>query len=124
MQEWRGDHFARYGDGTYGCGDGSARGSVGRGINRLRYVQGRGQGHGDNGHRSCGKDRRQERPLSAPEEVTPFEEMSMKTSPHDVQVLIVDDNPLIRDLICDGMQAHCTVISASDGAVRLHTDRK
>lgn len=43
----------------------------------------------------------------------------MKTSSHDVQVLIVDDNPLIRDLMCCGMQAHCTVIPAADGADAL-----
>jgi CheY-like chemotaxis protein len=45
--------------------------------------------------------------------------MSMKTSSHDVQVLIVDDNPLIRDLMCRGMEAHCTVIPATDGADAL-----
>jgi CheY-like chemotaxis protein len=44
----------------------------------------------------------------------------MKTlSSNDVQVLIVDDNPLIRDLMCSGMEPHCTVISASDGADAL-----
>ena len=43
----------------------------------------------------------------------------MKTSSNDVQVLIVDDNPLIRDLICHGMESHCTVISATDGADAL-----
>src|SRR5580693_758986 len=43
----------------------------------------------------------------------------MKTSSNDVQVLIVDDNPLIRDLMCHGMQPHCTVISATDGADAL-----
>ena len=30
---------------------------------------------------------------------------------NDVQVLIVDDNPLIRDLMCRGMESHCAVIS-------------
>ena len=43
----------------------------------------------------------------------------MKTSSNDVQVLIVDDNPLIRDLMCRGMGAHCTVIPATDGADAL-----
>jgi len=43
----------------------------------------------------------------------------MKTSSHDVQVLIVDDNPLIRTLMCEGMETHCTVISATDGADAL-----
>jgi len=43
----------------------------------------------------------------------------MKTSSSDVQVLIVDDNPLIRDLICHGMESHCAVISATDGADAL-----
>jgi len=37
----------------------------------------------------------------------------------DVHVLIVDDNPLIRDLICRGMQPHCEVISSTDGADAL-----
>ena len=43
----------------------------------------------------------------------------MKTSSNDVHVLIVDDNPLIRDLMCHGMESHCTVISATDGADAL-----
>jgi len=43
----------------------------------------------------------------------------MKTSSTDVQVLIVDDNPLIRDLMCRGMESHCSVISATDGADAL-----
>ena len=43
----------------------------------------------------------------------------MKTSSNDVQVLIVDDNPLIRDLMCHGMEPHCTVIAATDGADAL-----
>jgi CheY-like chemotaxis protein len=43
----------------------------------------------------------------------------MKTPSHDVQVLIVDDNPLVRDLMCHGMEPHCTVISAADGADAL-----
>jgi CheY-like chemotaxis protein len=45
--------------------------------------------------------------------------MSMKAPLHDVHVLIVDDNPLIRDLMCRGMAAHCTVIPATDGADAL-----
>ena len=43
----------------------------------------------------------------------------MKTSSNDVQVLIVDDNPLIRDLMCRGMEAHCNVVAATDGADAL-----
>lgn len=43
----------------------------------------------------------------------------MSASSHDVQVLIVDDNPLIRDLMCRGMEPHCSVISSSDGADAL-----
>src|SRR6202521_4509809 len=43
----------------------------------------------------------------------------MKTPTHDVQVLIVDDNPLVRDLMCQGMEPHCAVISAADGADAL-----
>jgi CheY-like chemotaxis protein len=43
----------------------------------------------------------------------------MKTSSNDVQVLIVDDNPMIRDLMCQGMESHCTVIPATDGADAL-----
>jgi CheY-like chemotaxis protein len=43
----------------------------------------------------------------------------MKTSSNDVQVLIVDDNPLIRDLMRHGMEPHCTVILATDGADAL-----
>jgi CheY-like chemotaxis protein len=43
----------------------------------------------------------------------------MSTSSHNVHVLIVDDNPVIRDLICRGMESHCEVISATDGADAL-----
>jgi len=43
----------------------------------------------------------------------------MNASPHDVQVLIVDDNPLVRQLMCRGMESHCTIISAADGADAL-----
>ena len=37
----------------------------------------------------------------------------------DVQVLIVDDNPLIRDLLCRGMEPYCSVIASTDGADAL-----
>src|ERR1035437_1270236 len=43
----------------------------------------------------------------------------MKTPPHDIRVLIVDDNPLVRDLMCHGMEPHCQVIAAADGADAL-----
>src|ERR1700731_1242764 len=43
----------------------------------------------------------------------------MKAPSQDVQVLIVDDNPMIRDLMCHGMEPHCNVISSSDGADAL-----
>ena len=43
----------------------------------------------------------------------------MNASSHDVQVLIVDDNPLVRELMCHGMEPHCTIISAADGADAL-----
>ncbi len=36
-----------------------------------------------------------------------------------VQVLVVDDNPTVRDLMCRGMESYCKVISASDGADAL-----
>lgn len=43
----------------------------------------------------------------------------MKNQSQGVHLLIVDDNPLIRDLMCRGMEAHCEVISSSDGADAL-----
>lgn len=43
----------------------------------------------------------------------------MTNPSQDVHLLIVDDNPLIRDLMCRGMQPHCEVISSSDGADAL-----
>src|ERR1019366_9747144 len=43
----------------------------------------------------------------------------MKTPPHDIQVLVVDDNLLVRDLMCHGMEPHCQVIAAADGADAL-----
>src|ERR1019366_3454148 len=43
----------------------------------------------------------------------------MKTPPHDIRVLVVDDNPLVRDLMCHGMEPYCKVIAAADGADAL-----
>jgi CheY-like chemotaxis protein len=43
----------------------------------------------------------------------------MKNPSQSVQLLIVDDNPMIRDLMCRGMESHCSVISSSDGADAL-----
>lgn len=43
----------------------------------------------------------------------------MTPSSHNVHVLIVDDNPVIRNLISRGMESHCEVISATDGADAL-----
>jgi len=43
----------------------------------------------------------------------------MSNPSHSVHVLIVDDNPLVRDLMCRGMEPHCVVISSSDGADAL-----
>lgn len=43
----------------------------------------------------------------------------MDTSSQNVQVLIVDDNPVIRDLITQGMQNHCVVTESVDGADAL-----
>jgi CheY-like chemotaxis protein len=37
----------------------------------------------------------------------------------DVKVLVVDDNPLVRDLIAKGLEPHCEVCAASDGADAL-----
>jgi CheY-like chemotaxis protein len=43
----------------------------------------------------------------------------MSTSSHNVHVLIVDDNPVIRALICRAMEPHCQVTLSSDGADAL-----
>lgn len=43
----------------------------------------------------------------------------MSDPSQDVQVLIVDDNPLIRELMCRGMEPHCSVTASSDGADAL-----
>jgi CheY-like chemotaxis protein len=43
----------------------------------------------------------------------------MNAPSQDVQVLIVDDNPMIRDLMCRGMETHCVVTSSCDGADAL-----
>src|SRR5712692_8755178 len=36
-----------------------------------------------------------------------------------VRVLLVDDNPLVLDLLAQGMEPHCEVATASDGADAL-----
>jgi CheY-like chemotaxis protein len=43
----------------------------------------------------------------------------MNAPSQNVQVLIVDDNPLIRELMCRGMAGHCAVTSSRDGADAL-----
>jgi CheY-like chemotaxis protein len=43
----------------------------------------------------------------------------MDASPQNVQVLIVDDNPIIRSLIAHGMEEHCAVTESGDGADAL-----
>jgi CheY-like chemotaxis protein len=43
----------------------------------------------------------------------------MNAPSQNVQVLIVDDNPLIRELMCRGMEGHCAVTSSCDGADAL-----
>src|SRR6266481_5277033 len=43
----------------------------------------------------------------------------MKAPSQGVQVLIVEDNPMIRELMCRAMESHCDVISSSDGADAL-----
>ena len=43
----------------------------------------------------------------------------MSNPSQDVQLLIVDDNPLVRDLMCRGMEPHCSVTASSDGADAL-----
>ncbi|HSZ19659.1 MAG TPA: response regulator [Candidatus Acidoferrum sp.] len=43
----------------------------------------------------------------------------MNAPSQDVQVLIVDDNPMIRELMCRGMETHCVVTSSCDGADAL-----
>jgi CheY-like chemotaxis protein len=43
----------------------------------------------------------------------------MNAPSQNVQVLIVDDNPLIRELMCRGMAGHCAVTSSCDGADAL-----
>ncbi len=43
----------------------------------------------------------------------------MKTPLKSVKVLVVDDNPLVLDLIVKGMDPHCEVLTATDGADAL-----
>jgi CheY-like chemotaxis protein len=43
----------------------------------------------------------------------------MSSPSQGVQVLIVDDNPMIRELMCRGMEPHCAVTSSGDGADAL-----
>src|SRR3989449_6721028 len=43
----------------------------------------------------------------------------MTTSSKSVRVLVADDNPLVLDLIANGMEPHCEVTIATDGADAL-----
>jgi len=40
-------------------------------------------------------------------------------SSKSVRLLVAEDNPLVRDLIANGMEPHCEVIFANDGADAL-----
>src|SRR5262249_14026125 len=43
----------------------------------------------------------------------------MMTALKNIRMLVVDDNPLVLDLIAKGMEPHCEVLTASDGADAL-----
>src|SRR5216683_3862691 len=43
----------------------------------------------------------------------------MTSSSKSVRVLVADDNPLVLDLIANGMEPHCEVVKATDGADAL-----
>lgn len=43
----------------------------------------------------------------------------MMTPLKNIKVLVADDNPLVRELMAKGMEAHCEVITATDGTDAL-----
>jgi CheY-like chemotaxis protein len=43
----------------------------------------------------------------------------MMTPHKGIKMLVVDDNPLVLDLVAKGMEPHCEVLTASDGADAL-----
>ncbi|HYL10956.1 MAG TPA: response regulator [Candidatus Acidoferrales bacterium] len=43
----------------------------------------------------------------------------MTSSGKNIRVLVADDNPLVLDLIAKGMEGHCEVVRAADGADAL-----
>jgi CheY-like chemotaxis protein len=43
----------------------------------------------------------------------------MMTPLKSIKMLVVDDNPLVLDLVAKGMEPHCEVLTASDGADAL-----
>src|SRR5205823_2909388 len=60
-----------------------------------------------------GEDRRQERRLSA------RQGGAVMAAVKDVRVLVVDDNPMVRDLMIRGLESVCEVSGAADGADAL-----
>ena len=41
----------------------------------------------------------------------------------NIRVLVVDDNPLVRTLVVDGLAGLGEILSAPDGALRYHCHR-
>src|SRR5216684_862829 len=118
MPKWR--RSAIHGD--HGCPDRRGNGSTGRrnrrGPHGLRYVQSPRQRYGNHGHRSHGKDRREERRL--PPAKGCAKTRAMSTAGHKtIKLLLAEDNPLVRDLIVKGLEPFCAVETSTDGADAL-----
>src|SRR5260370_7739237 len=115
MPKWRGS--ATHGD--HGWLDRGGKGSTGRrsrrGPHGLRYVQRPRQRYGNHGHRSHGKDRREERRLPPAKGCSKTRAMS--TAGHKtIKLLLAEDNPLVRDLIVKGLEPFCAVETSTDAA--------
>src|SRR5262249_11422870 len=106
--------------------NGGARGCRRRCAHGLRHVQGSRQRHRDPRAISDRENRREERRLPPHSYDTTKgdwrgekKNLMTPTGSKSVRLLVAEDNPLVRDLIGKGLESHCEVVFANDGADAL-----
>src|SRR3569833_1362942 len=120
MREWRFDSLRYTHDGRDRSRDGSHGSGLRRGPYRLRHVQGAGQRYRDPRSRSRTQIRRQERRIQARGQTCFSKEIDM---PSNVNMLLVDDNPVVRDMLRKAFEplAHVTAVCNGEEALESST---
>src|SRR5215467_10174537 len=115
MREWRRHCLESQHHGGDGRRNGGAGGSERRSPDRVRYVQGPGQGNRDPPSRAGTEVRGKERrlyPLGKEENVGPG-------MPNNVKVLLVDDNSMVLGMLRGALTPLASVTTATDSADAL-----